>query len=262
MSRSLEPRHPDTGWALRWSIQAGELLWRAAWPLTVALLVFNGAALLNLALSVYLWTTPLIVVVFFLLKAIPVLHLLYVVEVVMQEDGHRREQPVLSRAGLLLAAPFAFIDSMLFFVFTTMRMAAEGYQASGDVPEGVVDSTVLLLTTTARAHALGLATSLNTVVILGMFWPALVVSLGLSFVAFYRDVHRIMLARMPYLYIGFMAIGFGYGLVLARMPFWLVQVGAMYAMVWIYVGAREIFGGIRENGRRAVEVPDAVPAAG
>lgn len=262
MSSTFEPKAPSPGWARRWTEQASELILRSALPLVGVAVAFNTVCFgCLLLLGMTGLATPAMWFPIVMTRVMAILHLLVVIQVVMRADGHRVEQSVLSLEGLRLVVPVALLECTLMIV----NMLAQGTFERSGAPTSPVSGDIAyqIVVLVGWLHGSNMASVLSTTCILGVFWPALMVSFGMSLPHYYGNVYQVMLARMPSICIGLIGIGVVYTMMISRLPFWLVQIGSMFGAAWTYVGAREIFGGISENGKVEAKVVAApAPAAG
>jgi len=259
MATMLEPHTPAKGWATRWSVQASELLLRV-FPsflcvVVLAHLVFGYAVVGVLRSDVppewleYV-LTAIATVVF------PA-YLFWITHALMRADGHRPAMPLASLESVRGIARFAAVE----VGFALARMARRSLvpdvvPAASAAPPGASG----LVEAVSWMFGSAMSSLLLTVMVVGCLWPAVFVSTGTRVGTFYFTVLPRMIARNPMVTVTTALVTVvGSVLPVVSMPFWITHLVHAFLLAWLYVGAREVFGGVSENGRKEAKAA-AAPA--
>lgn len=265
---TIEPKAPAPGWAMRWADQASDLIMRSALPLLIGSLGFHLYVVPMLSLAATnLSLLPLTALLFVAVgRAFAMLHVFWVLQVLMRTDGHRPQQPLLSSESVRLMAPFYGIELLLVVIrgllFGTLWSSGAAGASEGPAapaPEGFEVATALAWIM-GNAHQSSLLSVSVLMWVVGTFWAPLMVSMGVPLGTFFIRLRPMLSSRLGAAYATMTWMVFAYLVLITMLPFWLGQIGVVFGMAWIYVGAREMFGGIAENGRQEASAPMAVEA--
>jgi len=251
---TFEPQAPAPKWAFRWASQGSELLLRTlpvVLPATALLNIVSGVLIISAGIISQghpLMAYPLAMSI----RLLAMIHLFWVLELVMVADGHKPQQSILSPQGIRLMLPLLLVELVLMAVRTIVfsKMA----DVSSATPSGAIPSEseiiYLIVTGVAWVYANAMSGIVSVMWIVGMLWPPLMVSMGVGLGSFYYHVYGLLQSRLGRDYWLMLMTGFLFVIIVPSLPFWLCQIACMFAMSWLYVAAREIFGGISENGKQ------------
>lgn len=256
MSAAIEPQAPAPGWLKRWSLQASELTLRSLLVLMLGTIIFNILDLAVVAVVMIVGEGVLAVpLIAYGLRMISTLNIFWILQVVMRSDGHQPQQRLFSTQGLKLIMPFFVLDLVVLSLGLFLSGAFEpGTVNTSEVyPEGsgALYAVVYVMGT---VHATSISSGLITMAIFGLFWAPLKVSVGIGWQDYRNLLQPKMQARMAMVHNATRLLVFVFLLTAARMPMWLSYIANIYVLVWMYVGAREIFGGIAENSAKEARI--------
>ena len=233
---------------------------RSVVPLVVGSLAFHLYVVPMLALAATNQSMlPLMAFLFMAAgRAMALLHIFWVLHVLMRTDGHRPQQPLLSSESLRMMVSFYAVEIMLMAIKAAVFGMSSGTGAGPSEspaepePEGM-EAIQTLIWIMGNAHLSSLLSVAVLMWVIGMFWAPVMVSMGVPLGAFFRRLRPLLASRLGASYATMTWMVFAYLVFVTMLPFWLGQIGIVFGMAWIYVGAREMFGGIAENGRQEVE---------
>lgn len=236
MAQKLGPHTPKKGWALRWTRQAGGLLLRAPLALLVlAATVLALGALGGAARNVM--AGPGVIAVTAALAAFAILPATLISDLLLRADGQGGRSP----AELWdIARPYLLPTFALMGLQGLVDLLLPGL-AGPAVP--VATGAELALRTGVAAY-LGAA---SVLAVLNVFWLGSSAALGLRPAEAWALQERIS-EREGKVFLALLVMT----LMLAQLATVLPPVVALFAILayqaWNYVAAREVLGGIDENG--------------
>jgi hypothetical protein len=237
------PHIPERGWERRWVLQAFDLAFAA--PAAMAILIV-GAFVLGLSFQAAttlipgFWMTILAGAAVSALAA-PLTTLIH--GLLLHADGHERQSTrCLLRSGTPGIAPTFLIHSAFAVIFARFPEAGDAASSRDDV-EAIFTSGIMAFTS---AHV--------ALTIVNPLWLALLPSLGMpAREAAFASTR--MVGRMLTIWIA-LCMGINVtGTVALSLPAMLGMPLLMIMTAWTHVAARDIFGGISENGLRRRSVP-------
>lgn len=262
---TLEPITPKPGWALRWLRQGAVLCWRAKEMLmrTIATLFGLGALILGLdALLVSIGGARMIVLDSILycvlvFTTMPVLVTLFAVFERADTGGriyvhHLRTICVAIVPSVLLVLAFNLAITGLF-------MGMWSTQPSTDLVSSITSTATLnhplLVTLDLGVRAIGLAMMFQA--FLGVFTLPVAVCMP-SDIATARAFSKRVPRKLPRIYNTIYWSLFAAGSVVILVGLYSLPLLFLY-QAWLYVGAREVASGQRENGKARVTTTTAIP---
>lgn len=249
---TFEPRRPKSGWLCRWFKQGAELVLRAL-PVLLPMTIIGNVALMVVIVITMRLVPGIETAALPSFLAMPMFYLytFAVYHAVMRADGRRAPDALFSKRSLttllppLLLALGAMGTIFAVAAWTPTPPFVENAVPSFEEGTGAVFRAVVI---NGLLFVIG---NVMVIAILGMagpFWQALQVGMGIGLGTFFLRVLPLMIVRMPVLSAGISTGSVVVATGLIFLPFWLGQIGALLLMAWMYVGAREIFGGIADNG--------------
>jgi hypothetical protein len=252
---TLEPRQPEPGWTLRWLVQGCALLVRSAPILAPGSVVFAVIAFAAMAAPMTIlgpkafYGMPVLMGAFGS-RLIAAAYMLWVISVLMAEDGHRAKVRLTTLTGILLSASFAIGAAVFACVMygQVISMMLQGVGLPTGIPTRIEDFLALI------SFAGGIMSSSMADVIvfsgLGLYvWPVLLISLG----AGWRQcigMSPMLLTRVPLVMATFFFSSLALATAAMTLPEWTGFPLEVAWIAWMYVGTREIFAGIVKNGAR------------
>ncbi|MCE6959698.1 hypothetical protein LAZ40_11775 [Cereibacter sphaeroides] len=243
--RGFGPHLPERGWETRWLIQAGELAFHAhrAFLVLLATVVLYGAAgCLLVSFVPSIWGFALVSSGLAAFAAIPVL---LIHGELMKADGSGDVDcdAALVRGLPLIKATFLVTSIMM---ATMLAIPSPPHQAAMAPPPDLVEVVL--------RYGIRAVTSLHvSLVMVNPLCLALVAGMGFSLRESAGASLRMVMRMLPV----WASILFGTVLassLLTRTPPILAVPGLLFLIAWTHVAAREIFGGIRENGVRTASL--------
>lgn len=238
MSAAAGPYAPRPGWALRWPRQALGLAFAtpAAFALLLGASLVIGGVSLGLALALPgLWALILIIAGATALSAWP---LLSIFTMILRRDGH---SPLPAGQIRALARPLAMTGYLGTVVIVTLGIYLFPAREAG--APAVQEPASLILGLGLR----GVMTLIVTATWISPLWVAAIPGVGLDLAAARHGSHRLVRIAPA----AWSTLSFGTilaGSVVVHLPFALSALWVYLLICWLYVAAREIYGGIHENG--------------
>lgn len=257
-SGNLTPRRPEKGYALRWLRLSCDLALRR--PLELIFAGLLGCFVLGLfsalTLSQLLKTgmaVPIASAVFSVTSGMAAQFLLMhiLAQFLMADETMPSDRP-----PFLRSASGAISGMMMFFMFIFLFEAiGVAGAAAPDNPDlrpslysGLPEEFRILMTL-LDIGAFNLAIGIYPIAFYGFFaWPLILV-LGVEGNGA-RLAGHLLIMRMPIEFFSILGVAMIVLAMLATLPFFIVLPLAILFTGWIYVGAREIFTGHKENARQ------------
>jgi hypothetical protein len=232
------PHAPRPGWAWRWPRQALALAFAS--PAGFALLLGSslvlGAASLALALALPgLWALILIIAAVTAASAWP---LLAIFTSLLRRDGH---SPLPASQVWSLARPLAMTGYLGTVIIVTLGVFLFPAREAG-APETPEPASLVL-----GLGLRGIMTLIVTATWINPLWIAAIPGVGLDLAAARHGSRRLVLMAPA----AWSVLSFGTifaGSIVFHLPFALSALWVYLLICWLYVAAREIYGGISENG--------------
>lgn len=252
---TLEPRQPEPGWTLRWLVQGCALLARTAPILVPGSVVFAVIAFAAMAapMTVFgpkaLYGLPVLVGAFGS-RLVGAAYTLWVISILMAEDGHKARIRLTTLKGVILSLSFAIGAAVFACVMygQVISMMLQGVGLPTGIPTRIEDFVALV------SNAGGvMSSSMADVIVfsgLGLYvWPVLLISLG----AGWREcigLAPMLLTRVPMVMVTFFFLSLALATAAMTLPLWTGFPLEVAWIGWMYVATREIFAGIVKNGAR------------
>mgnify|MGYP001172750153 FL=1 len=252
---TLEPRQPEAGWSTRWLVQGCALIARSALVLIPGSIVFAVAAFAAMAAPITLmgpmnlYGLPVLIGAF-CSRFIAGFYLLWVIGVLMAEDGHTPKVRIFTLAGIRQGLPFA-LGSAVFGAAMYGQVVSMMLQGVG-MPEGAPTSIADFIDLISFAGGTMSASMADVIMFAGRglyVWPVLLISVGAS----WRDCMGLatrLLSRLPVVMACFFFLSLSLSVAAITLPLWSGFPLELAWIAWIYVATREIFAGIVKNGAR------------
>lgn len=252
---TMEPRQPEDGWWLRWFVQGSSLIARSLLLLVPGTLVFAVVAFA-------LMTAPIMLLGAREYHGLPVyigaigsraaaaIYVLWVVSVLMREDGHLPKVSIFTLKGAVASATFALGSAVFGAVMygQVVALILSGTATPSDIPTRITNfGDVLSVAGGTMGNALADVIMFSG---LGLYvWPVLLISVGAGWKECLGLAPR-LLSRIPLVMVCCFFLSLSVSTAAMTLPLWTGVPLEIVWIGWIYVATREIFAGVTKNGAR------------
>ena len=252
---TIGPHTPEKGWGLRWLKQSAQLCFRApsAFAVMTVWVLLVGA--LNKFVYEVIPGVGIVLVGSLVVTCASAMVILLVMQMLMQEDGHGSISiaDLRDRARLLLPAIAIIQIIMLVVAFTiALLMVLMTGPHTGGAGTAAPAARNMFDAIVSEGVDSMFGALICGVIIMPLWLPA---STGMEMTwTQARQASTIMHGKMPGVWNATALMPIVLGVVLTSMPFPVMLAGSFLLISWLYVGAREVFGGISENGEKLAEM--------